>query len=454
MFFAVIYEIFVAILFSLTLMHIYSYFLEARIKKLYIFLIMVSLELICYFLSLVMGEYSNLLLIVYPFVALFFYSGTMKIKLIYSSLSLLCVFAATTALEAVYTLLLPDHMSVIISEGPAGRTELFNGIPIVSFLYLILNAVYRIIFSLFTKQRISDIPLSKSLSFALLPLVQFASFIFTFQLLITVNKISDNIKSHSGSSEYLGYIILFSLIFIVTVVLDIFLFITVNRNNKARQIEYRYNELNTLLDSKYSYFMQINELYKKERVFTHDVKNKLIAVADYVEREKKEDALSVISELCGDLSSFNRYHYCENELINVVLSRKFDEAECKDIKITCEIKIGKIAVSELDLCSVISNVLDNAIETCGDDDITEKHIDFKMKSSGVYLIIYCSNPYTGTIAFNENGLPVTKKSDKDRHGFGCYILKELTDKYDGHLSISTDNGIFTIKAIFANVDAS
>ena len=127
----------------------------------------------------------------------------------------------------------------------------------------------------------------------------------------------------------------------------------------------------------------------------------------------------------------------------MILSQKLLQAANENISMTYMINGHDFDFMDtIDLFSLFGNILDNALESVLQIE-NEEHRVIALTSNhqGQFLILRCDNYFTHKLTFS-NGLPVTSKSNKDYHGFGLKSIKMILEKYNGTLSITTEEDIF------------
>lgn len=137
--------------------------------------------------------------------------------------------------------------------------------------------------------------------------------------------------------------------------------------------------------------------------------------------------------------------YCENSVVNSVLTVKKVTAEQKGIETKIAVAIPEtLRIAQIDLCSVFSNLLDNAIEAC-EQLSADKHklISVKAVLQAGFLIVKVENPKINAV-HNVNGLIKTSKKDKVNHGYGLQLIRKIAEKYDGQVKVDYDESIFTV----------
>lgn len=140
--------------------------------------------------------------------------------------------------------------------------------------------------------------------------------------------------------------------------------------------------------------------------------------------------------------------YTGNDVIDYVLNGKIALATKKGIKIEPDCAaVVVLPIEPSEIISVISNLLDNAIEAVELLKEPERIIKFECKCNVTYLMITLQNPYTHDVV-SEGGRLISSKSDAALHGYGITIARDICEKYSGNLHISRDNGVFTARASF------
>lgn len=106
-------------------------------------------------------------------------------------------------------------------------------------------------------------------------------------------------------------------------------------------------------------------------------------------------------------------------------------------------------MDEIDLYTLLGNALDNAIEANEKIlDRAKRWISVQIQNKKGIVLVEIINPYTGTIKM-QHGLPITSKSDKLSHGYGTQSIKAIVEKYDGNLTIKTENDKYLLRIIFS-----
>lgn len=176
-------------------------------------------------------------------------------------------------------------------------------------------------------------------------------------------------------------------------------------------------------------------------VKTHDLKQQISLLGDRIPRDE-------VSELQNLVGIYDSLSHTGNEPLDVLLAQK---------SLICErrgIRFDRVVDGELlefmkpgDVYSLFGNAIDNAIEAVDTiSDPERRYISMKVRRSKGMLAIHIENPVDGTPQF-VNGLPQTTKDDARYHGFGMLSIRMIVEKYEGFLSVSATDGLFSVTAL-------
>lgn len=196
-------------------------------------------------------------------------------------------------------------------------------------------------------------------------------------------------------------------------------------------------------------YTRFYNLYGEIKYISHDMKNHLNILEDYMRHKEYQKAYDYMIKLREPVLQIEQYAYSGNRVIDTVLNDKFALAQREDIKINQEIdNIGQIEVSDKDLCIILSNLLDNAIEACLRFENQEKWIDITLRKLTYGLIFKISNPKHEKYITIEKGKYLTTKDDKNIHGIGLESVNYILKKYDSRIKIENKNDIFAVSVVF------
>lgn len=155
----------------------------------------------------------------------------------------------------------------------------------------------------------------------------------------------------------------------------------------------------------------------------------------------------VIEEISQSIEIFDSNIKTGNNALDIIFTEKSLLCYKNNIRFTC-IADGKLLsfMDDVDAYSLFGNLVDNAIEALKDE-AQKRVISLIIKRQGDFVSISIQNFFSKQLRF-ENGLPITTKKDKNYHGYGMQSIKMICEKYNGTLSINTNDNIFSVNILF------
>ena len=179
---------------------------------------------------------------------------------------------------------------------------------------------------------------------------------------------------------------------------------------------------------------------EKIRVYRHDMRFITQAAASMLERGDVAGALRYLGESDAKLNETSFVHYCENTVLDALIAYYVERAQEQEIKVTAHMDLGgALPADEMELSTVFANALENAIHACAKlPDGAARYIELTAVSSP-HFCIEIANTYTGQVAFDDEGFPVTQEPE---HGLGTRSIAAFMKKYDAVYSYQLANGVF------------
>lgn len=200
-----------------------------------------------------------------------------------------------------------------------------------------------------------------------------------------------------------------------------------------------------MADVQKNYDEEINRQYLETRRLWHDFQNHLLAIQAMTENGDREGADRYIKDLSESISTDKLAAKTGYNPVDLLLYKKQVQAAEQEakIKLVIQCELCGMNFTGYDLCSVIGNLLDNALEAVKAVSSEERIIELNLKRQQGMLFISCKNPYKGEIK-TENGRLITSKNDKKNHGIGISSIEQVCQKYQGTMEIQTDNEVFHV----------
>lgn len=178
----------------------------------------------------------------------------------------------------------------------------------------------------------------------------------------------------------------------------------------------------------------------------HEMRHQ-IAALDALYRQKEYDQLGkLLSEWKREEAVLAQTKFTENFTVNAILQDAASRAAQAGASFEAQAYLPeKLSIPESDLCTLLMNMLDNALEaSAGVEKPEERFVRFKAEVRNGFLAVKCENRYAGNLEKDEQGQLQTNKPQPDTHGFGLRQMSAIAEKYHSVLDISyTEGHIFT-----------
>lgn len=191
---------------------------------------------------------------------------------------------------------------------------------------------------------------------------------------------------------------------------------------------------------------QQHEQFRQSKESTDLVNEKYHDLKDLLESFQGRISQEQIDAMKEKIGTYDTYVKTGNQVLDIVLAEKRAICNQKGIIFTCYADgTGMEFTEELDLYSLVSNALNNAIDAVSKLPEGERFISLSAKCTNGMLMLHVENPFCGSLTM-EDGLPKSSR-DERYHGFGMKSMKRIAEKYDGTLSVQSENGIFGLDAL-------
>lgn len=208
------------------------------------------------------------------------------------------------------------------------------------------------------------------------------------------------------------------------------------------------------LNQKYLHVQQENYEYleyreEETKKFRHDYKNHLNSLHILCKEKRFDDVEKYIEEISDRLNEYNIYISVGNSFVDAILNYYLQKMVKLDIKFIVSGKMpNNCYIIMFDLCTIISNLLDNALDAVEKLEKKDRWIEMTFRYDN--LMIYCNvtNPYNGELNIYKNKI-ISKKNSKN-HGYGINNIKKSVELYSGSMDIKVENKIFKVLIALVN----
>lgn len=194
---------------------------------------------------------------------------------------------------------------------------------------------------------------------------------------------------------------------------------------KTRYLNEIESERNRIMEKRQEELFEMKSSFEK----------RIAEINDSFALGNKEQAEQDIDRLQEELERSRQKVYCRHAVVNAVLSEK--EKDCSELGFELDTNLmipEKLNVEPLNICSIFSNLLDNAIEAVEELPENQRKISVQGEIKGNYLFVKVENPTTKEHA---------QRKKRKGHGYGTQILQDIAKKYEGQYLATFEKNIYT-----------
>ena len=197
--------------------------------------------------------------------------------------------------------------------------------------------------------------------------------------------------------------------------------------------------------------MMMESTLEDLRCMRHDLKNQYVYMQILLKEKRYGELDQYFRQVAENLPPQLNYVDCGNRSMNTILNMEISKAKAQHIEVTHQLVVPPVLpFPEDDLCAIVANLMDNAIEGCKrltPEEGTAPSIHLGIYPQKSYLLILCRNATNlQTIERRGWGLRTTK-GDEKLHGYGTRIVSKTAEKYNGCAEYTLEDGCFVAKVM-------
>lgn len=191
-------------------------------------------------------------------------------------------------------------------------------------------------------------------------------------------------------------------------------------------------------------FASLRRLQENAAAYRHDMRHHFSLLQSLAAEGRVAEIREYLRSAQSDIDAITPVRFCENDTINLILSFFAGKAKQADVSLRIDAKLPDTpAFSDTELCSILSNALENAIDACkGIEQRDRRVITLRIYAKNGKLCIDLQNRYQAEPAFSQ-GLPVSREPG---HGFGTKSMVSIVEKHGGVCQFSVRDGWFIFQA--------
>ncbi len=393
-------------------------------KKIYIILSIISQWIIAVFLEdsfvvqTIMQISSN---IIFSILCL---KGNLVDKIIWSILTILPICAIGSVLILLFSLITGGSVEQLANEN------------ILSLIMMVIltRTSWLFFYFIMLKKKFTEMNLKK---------VEWRIIIFLFfiTILLMCEFMKLDFNMQVSGTQQLSLLII-EILLVVILACCITLCIKIDTvNTKLAEKE----RLLMMQESQKDMFEQVYKAQEEARIIRHDIKHFVNIWLGYIKENNISELEESIKQFESDafLSDATVYYIKENNIINYVLYNKLKKCRVNNIEYDVEITTSFSKKTEMDVSIIISNLMDNAIESSIRQPLDKRYILIQMFKRLDINNIIISNRISNSVLAKNPSL-ITTSVNKRRHGYGIKSVRKLVEKYNGDIDITEENDCFVV----------
>jgi hypothetical protein len=369
--------------------------------------------------AIVLFSVTTALLLILAFTI---YSERPEIKLFYVFIYLLIILIADSILMGIMYIMNLGSPTELLESG-VGRIIGMIGTKVL-YIWMVL------IVSKVLMKKVCELPFKYWVSIILMPII---SIVILYSIFISII-IAEN--------KYSMMIYIASIVGIVYINVAMFNFF----DSYSNQIKLAF--MKSVAEREAENYRSLKISYQEMKKLKHDFQNELQILNDMIENHKYENAEIHIAELSRFINKTAAVCYTGNEAVDSLINIKINIARQYNIQFLVKMKLyTELNVNPIELCRIIGNALDNAIEACCRIDESSRFICVSFKEVDEHILLEISN----SSDYVDTDNLATTKSDKHLHGYGIQSIYSSAKRIGGDINFKYWEGVFTLKLLLYNM---
>lgn len=196
-----------------------------------------------------------------------------------------------------------------------------------------------------------------------------------------------------------------------------------------------------------THYDEVETMYKEMRGWRHDYKHHISVLKSYAQDGENQRLINYLNDLDEDLSKTDQRLKTGNKMTDAILNSKISLAREKKVKVIAEVQIiTALTTPEIDLCIILGNLFDNALEA-----------SLALPESARQIRIYMTMKQNNQLYLSFTNVTATKKQIKEQgrfkttkgknHGFGLIRIDHIVERHSGYINRNSEDGAFSTEIL-------
>ena len=347
--------------------------------------------------------------------------GTFMQKMFWSIFVMLLIMGITTVVLSIEGCIIgKGYLDLVIQK------DLYRFVGVV-VIQIVLFYLTRFMIKRTKKDSTYSLKWNEWFVLLIIPVISIFTMSFVSLIIINIEEQLSPMQHIFSILSILGILMTNSLVYV--------LYVNMQKDH-AKQLEYRI--LQQAFKSQEKSVEETKILYQSVRSIRHDLKQHFQVALTMLHSGKINEAVDYMEKYNDTvLDGISNKVFCDNDVVNYIINSKSKICSDRHIKIYIYIANEIPEFSDLDLCVLLGNALDNAIEGVSGDGNNEIYLELRNVDN--FFMISVKNTITNSVLeYNPN--LISTKNEKEVHGLGILSMKEVVQKYNGSIEFyESDN---------------
>lgn len=275
--------------------------------------------------------------------------------------------------------------------------------------------------------------------------IMFMSIYLLIAFLMLINSYTPTFAGLRNFESIYDMLLLLALLILGYVIL----FAGISSSSKTISLQYNCKIAENQIELQRQNYRTLSESTERLYALKHDVRHHISAIATMIAQQKNKEALEYIEQFNQNELTKTIPVLCRNFAADSIIKHYMNLAISKNIDFETDLTIPEhIGINSLDLCVILGNSLENAVDACEKLSVTtEKHINVTSKIVGTHIVIVVINNFNGEIVTSGDIIKSSKSGPA--HGIGLSSIRQTVNKYNGNLNIKYTADTFEVTIIMS-----
>lgn len=361
---------------------------------------------------------SILIIYIYSLINL---KGTFMQKMFWSIFVMLLIMGITAVVLSIEGCIIgKSYLDLVIQK------DLYRFVGVV-VIQIVLFYLTRFMIKRTKKDSTYSLKWNEWFVLLIIPVISIFTMSFVSLIIINIEEQLSPMQHIFSILSILGILMTNSLVYV--------LYVNMQKDH-AKQLEY--SILQQAFKSQEKSVEETKILYQSVRSIRHDLKQHFQVALTMLHSGKIDEAVDYMEKYNDTvLDGISNKVFCDNDVVNYIINSKSKICSDRHIKIYIYIANEIPEFSDLDLCVLLGNALDNAIEGVSGEGNNEIYLELR-NVDNFFMISVKNTIINSVLGYNPN--LISTKNEKEVHGLGILSMKEVVQKYNGSIEFyESDN---------------